>query len=163
MKKRVPYGIGDFETIRKDNMYYIDKTMIIEQLERHQYPFFIRPKRFGKSLLVSMLEDYYDIAQKEQFDELFKGLYIHDHPTKEQNSYLILRLDFTGIETDFGKERLFESFTKVVKSYAERFIEKYPMILSEELANNIKNENEPAQIIKILCNAVKKPIDRFLF
>jgi len=64
MKKKIPYGIGDFETIRKDNYYYVDKTKIIKELEKHRYPFFIRPRRFGKSLLISILEDYYDIKKR---------------------------------------------------------------------------------------------------
>ncbi|MEA1884598.1 MAG: AAA family ATPase, partial [Thermotogota bacterium] len=84
MKKRIPYGIGDFEKIRKEKMYYVDKTQTIKELENHQYPFFIRPRRFGKSLLISTLENYYDIEKKEDFDELFQDLWIHDNPTEER-------------------------------------------------------------------------------
>jgi hypothetical protein len=102
-----------------------------------------------------MLEDYYDIEKREQFDELFKGLYIHEHPTAERNTYLVLRLDFTGIETDFGKEKLFKSFTESVKIYALGFIEKYRGILPEKLYNTIVSEIEPAQIIKHLCETLK--------
>src|SRR6056297_2584806 len=137
MKKRIPYGIGDFESIRKENMYYIDKTKIIEYLEMHQYPFFIRPRRFGKSLLISMLESYYDIEKQDAFDELFKGLYIHDHPTRERNSYLVLRLDFSGIETDKGKAILYESFTDNVKEYVLTFVDKYNSYLKEEISNEL--------------------------
>ncbi len=115
MKKRIPYGIGDFELIRSKNMYYVDKTRMIKDLELHQYLFFIRPRRFGKSLLISTLENYYDILRKDRYDDLFKGLWIHEHPTEERNSYLILRLDFSGIETSYGKEKLYESFTDKVK------------------------------------------------
>ncbi|HPH11733.1 MAG TPA: AAA family ATPase, partial [Thermotogota bacterium] len=77
MKKRIPYGIGDFELIRSKNMYYVDKTRMIKDLELHQYLFFIRPRRFGKSLLISTLENYYDILRKDRYDDLFKGLWIH--------------------------------------------------------------------------------------
>jgi hypothetical protein len=155
MKKRIPYGIGDFEIIRRENYYYIDKTRIIEELENHRYPFFIRPRRFGKSLLISTLEDYYDVEKKEAFDELFEGLYVHEHPTRERNAYLILRLDFTGIETSMGKERLFDSFTKNVRTYAMGFVQKYKNHFSNRLLENIANESEPAQIIKLICESVK--------
>ena len=73
MKKRIPYGIGDFESLILENYYYVDKTRIIEDLEMHRYPFFIRPRRFGKSLLISMLEDYYDIEKKDWFDDCLRG------------------------------------------------------------------------------------------
>ncbi len=156
MKKRVPYGVGDFETIRKENMYYIDKTSIIEKLERHQYPFFIRPRRFGKSLLVSMLEDYYDIEKREQFDELFKGLYIHEYPTAERNTYLVLRLDFTGIETDFGKEKLFESFTDRVKEKALFFLDKYENYFENNIYEDMKRKTDPAQIINAIVTVLQQ-------
>jgi hypothetical protein len=152
MKKRIPYGIGDFEIIRRENYYYIDKTKIIEELENHRYPFFIRPRRFGKSLLISMLEDYYDVEKKEAFDELFEGLYIHKHQTRERNSYLILRLDFTGIETSMGKKELFETFGEKVKTYAINFIEKYAVHLNKGIAYDFQKENNPAQIITKICS-----------
>jgi len=156
MKKRIPYGIGDFEKIRKEGMYYVDKTAIIEELEQHQYPFLIRPRRFGKSLLVSMLQHYYDVKKSDAFDELFNGLYIHDHPTSEKNSYLVLRLDFTGIETSRGKEELFSSFTKSVKTYVNGFVQKYKDYLPNGLEDKIINESEPAQMIKMICEVIKE-------
>ena len=124
VKKRIPYGIGDFEKIRKEKFYYVDKTKTIKELEKHQYPFFIRPRRFGKSLLISTLEHYYDIEKKEAFDELFKGLWIHENPTKEKNAYLVLRLDFSGIETSQGKQTLHEFFTDQVKNNVLVFLQK---------------------------------------
>src|SRR6056297_1253486 len=156
MKKRIPYGIGDFESIRKDNMYYIDKTKIIEYLEMHQYPFFIRPRRFGKSLLISILEDYYDIEKKDAFDELFKGLWIHDNPTEERNAYLVLRLDFSGIETSQGKQALYDSFTDNVKEYLLPFLEKYKTQLKTEKAEEIQKENNPTQLIKSFISILKQ-------
>jgi hypothetical protein len=155
MKKRIPYGIGDFEIIRRENYYYIDKTRIIEELENHRYPFFIRPRRFGKSLLVSTLEDYYDVEKKEAFDELFEGLYVHEHPTRERNAYLILRLDFTGIETSMGKEKLFESFTSKVKNQVLFFLRKYSERLNIQITQKIENTNDPAIIMDSLNSYVK--------
>jgi hypothetical protein len=155
MKKRIPYGIGDFEIIRRENYYYIDKTRIIEELENHRYPFFIRPRRFGKSLLISTLEDYYDVEKKEAFDELFEGLYVHEHPTRERNAYLILRLDFTGIETSMGKEKLFESFTSKVKNQVLFFLRKYSERLNIQITQKIENTNDPAIIMDSLNSYVK--------
>ncbi len=156
MKKRIPYGIGDFETIRKENYYYIDKTRIIKELEKHRYPFFIRPRRFGKSLLISILENYYDIEKKDAFDELFKGLWIHQNPTEERNSYLVLRLDFSGIETSQGKQALYDSFTDNVKEYLLPFLKKYKTQIKVEKAEEIQKENNPTQLIKSFISILKQ-------
>ena len=156
MKKSIPYGIGDFETIRNGNYYYVDKTKTIKELEKHRYPFFIRPRRFGKSLLISILEDYYDIEKKDAFDELFKGLWIHDNPTEERNAYLVLRLDFSGIETSQGKQALYDSFTDSVKEYLLPFLEKYKTQLKTEKAEEIQKENNPTQLIKSFISMLKQ-------
>src|SRR6056297_1545262 len=140
MKKRIPYGIGNFEKIRQEKLYYVDKTKTIKELEKHQYPFFIRPRRFGKSLLISTLEHYYDIEKKDAFDELFKGLWIHENPTKERNTYLVLRLDFSGIETSQGKQTLYESFADKVKNNLLVFLHKYKSYFQKDIYNNVQNE-----------------------
>ncbi len=83
-----------------EDYLYIDKTKFIEVLEnRYNYVAFLRPRRFGKSLIISMLEHYYDEYHKNEFDEIFKGLYIDKNPTKFKSSYKILFLEFSGIQT----------------------------------------------------------------
>jgi len=156
LKKRIPYGIGDFELIRSKNMYYVDKTRMIKDLELHQCPFFIRPRRFGKSLLISTLEGYYDVANKERFDELFKGLWIHGNPTPERNSYLILRLDFSGIETSYGKEKLYESFTHKVKEDSVSFLNRYSNHVNLKTIEKIEKTEDPSAIMKTLCNHTRE-------
>jgi len=156
MKKRIPYGIGDFESIRTKNYYYIDKTKIIEELENHRYPFFIRPRRFGKSLLISTLEDYYDIKKQDDFDELFKGLYIHEHPTTERNSYMVLRFDFSGIETDKGKEQLFDSFLWKVKMKAKEFVSRYNDYYTQGSLEVIEKAENPSAVMDSLCTLIKE-------
>ncbi len=156
MKKRIPYGIGNFEKIRKENLYYVDKTRTIKELENHQYPFFIRPRRFGKSLLISTLENYYDIEKKEDFDELFKGLWIHNNPTEERNSYLVLRLDFSGIETSQGKQTLYESFTDKVKNNVLVFLHNYKTRLHKDIYTQVQNEKDPEQIISSVITVLKQ-------
>ena len=97
-RKRIPYGMMNFEDIVKDDCYYVDKTSFIEDVEAsNKFFFFIRPRRFGKSLTLSMLQNYYDINKKDRFEELFGKLYIGSHPTPEQGSYLILRLNFSVV------------------------------------------------------------------
>ncbi|MEA1884761.1 MAG: AAA family ATPase, partial [Thermotogota bacterium] len=156
MKKRIPYGIGDFEVIRKENYYYVDKTKIIQELEKHRYPFFIRPRRFGKSLLISTLESYYDIEKKDSFDALFKGLWIHDNPTGERNSYLILRLDFSGIESDKGKVALFNSFLWKVKMKAKEFVNRYAPHYTQDSIQVIEKAESPSAVMETLCTLIRK-------
>ncbi len=90
--KEIPYGISDFEVIREEDYYYVDKTGYLEEIEKAgKYLFFIRPRRFGKSLFLSLMDTYYNISKDDQFDRFFKGTSIHQNPTKERNSYLILK------------------------------------------------------------------------
>lgn len=94
-RKRLPYGMMNFADIRFDNYYYVDKTAFIPLIEQSdRFFFFIRPRRFGKSLTLSMLQHYYDIRTRDKFDALFGDLYIGKHPTPDRNSYLVLKLNF---------------------------------------------------------------------
>ena len=96
MIKQIPYGLTDFGRIQKENYYYVDKTMFIEKIEMQpSYLFLIRPRRFGKSLTLAMLEAYYDVRYADQFDELFGHLYIGQHPTPIHNQFLIMRFNFS--------------------------------------------------------------------
>ncbi|MDR0937863.1 MAG: AAA family ATPase, partial [Mediterranea sp.] len=96
--KEIPYGMSNFEDVISQNRYYVDKTMYIPELEKQaNYLIFIRPRRFGKSLLLSMLRSYYDIAQKEKFEELFGDLWIGERPTSRQGTYQVLHFDFSQI------------------------------------------------------------------
>ncbi len=99
-RKRIPYGMQNFEDIRERDCYYVDKTPFIEEIEEaNKYFFFIRPRRFGKSLTLSMLENYYDINKRDKFEKLFGGLYIGENPTPERNSYLVIHLNFSEVAT----------------------------------------------------------------
>ncbi len=96
--KRVPYGVSNFVDIIERNQYYVDKTMYLPLLEKEADAlFFIRPRRFGKSLLISMMRAYYDISMTERFQELFGNLWIGSHPTPQQGKYQVLYLDFSKI------------------------------------------------------------------
>ena len=92
-RKRIPYGMQNFEDVIERDCYYVDKTPFIEKIEEsNMYFFFIRPRRFGKSLTLSMLENYYDINKKDKFESLFGNLYIGKNPTPERNSYLLQQI-----------------------------------------------------------------------
>lgn len=110
--KRIPYGISDFIDIVQRNQYYVDKTMYLPMIENEpDCLFFIRPRRFGKSLLISMMAAYYDISMKERFQELFGNLWIGRHPTPLQGKFQVLYLDFSRIGGDVNSlEERFNSY-----------------------------------------------------
>ena len=89
--RRIPYGMMNFVAIREDNCYYVDKTRFVEKVEdANKFFFFIRPRRFGKSLTISMLHHYYDINMADKFEKLYGDLYIGKHPTPNRNKYLVI-------------------------------------------------------------------------
>lgn len=105
-RKLLPYGMMNFADIRLDNYYYVDKTSFIPVIEQSdRFFFFIRPRRFGKSLTLNMLQHYYDVRTRDKFDTLFGDLYIGKHPTRDRNSYLVLYLNFSGISGELHNYR----------------------------------------------------------
>jgi len=123
---KIPYGISDFGQIRAEGFFYADKTPFLPTLEAgYRHIVFLRPRRFGKSTLVSLLEHYYDLDKKDRFDELFEGLWVHEHPTKERNSYLVLTMDFSSVATDAGSDALRTAFAQSVRSSVRTFLLKH--------------------------------------
>ena len=125
--KKIPYGISNFETIQTENYYYIDKTRFIEILENYgsRYLFFLRPRRFGKSLFVSILHYYYDIKSKDQFNQLFGDTYIGKNPTLLRNTFPILRLNFSMVKTFGSIEEIEMSFSQYIFDALRNFANKY--------------------------------------
>ena len=113
--KRLPYGINDFEAVIEQNQYYVDKTMYLPLLENQPSNiFFIRPRRFGKSIFLSMLHAYYDCSKKEKFQALFGDLWVGKHPTPLQGKYQILHLDFSYVGGSIDKlEENFDMYLRV--------------------------------------------------
>ncbi len=124
-KKKIPYAIANWEQMIEENGYFVDKTKYLEKLEDYKAPVFLRPRRFGKSLLCSIQECYYDINRKDKFDELFENTYIGQNPTKERNKYMILRLDFSKIEISNDVSKIEERFNHIVKNNIIKFCYKY--------------------------------------
>lgn len=135
-RKRIPYGMQNFEDVIKEDCYFVDKTPFIENIEEsNKYFFFIRPRRFGKSLTISMLENYYDINKKDQFESLFGKLYIGENPTPERNSYLILHLIFAMISAglDNYKKGLDAHCNNKFNSFCSRYAHLLPPDTKEEM------------------------------
>ena len=122
--KRIPYGISDFKQVLEENKYLVDKTMFFEKMElAGNFLFLVRPRRFGKSLFLNMLEAYYDINEKDNFDQLFAGLYVADHPTEYRNRYQVMHLDFSHVGSDI--ENLKNNFNNYLSGCCESFAKKY--------------------------------------
>lgn len=122
--KRIPYGVSNFVDVVEQNQYYVDKTMYLPLLEdQPSYLFLIRPRRFGKSIFLSMMSAYYDIAWKDRFERLFGNLWIGSHPTRLQGTFQIMSFDFS--RTGSGLDRLEENFNTYCCTCIDAFAEKY--------------------------------------
>ena len=133
---KIPYGQADFAGIRRDGKFYADKTIFLPELEAaergRQFLLLLRPRRFGKSTLISMLEHYYDQAAAPEFDTLFKGLWVYDHPTPDRNAFLVLRFDFSSVDTS-GDDALMRltfhsSVRAAVEVLAARYLARFPAL-----------------------------------
>ena len=149
-RKRIPYGMQNFEDVIKEDCYYVDKTPFIEQIEEsNKYFFFIRPRRFGKTLTLSMLENYYDINKKDKFEEIFGKLYIGQNPTPEHNTYLIIRLNFAEVAAglDDYKDGL-DNHCRLVFNF---FCDIYAHILPAGTKEGLQQEPDAVSKLRFLC------------
>ena len=149
-RKRIPYGMQNFEDVIKEDCYYVDKTPFIEQIEEsNMYFLFIRPRRFGKTLTLSMLENYYDINKKDKFDEIFGKLYIGQNPTPEHNTYLIIRLNFAEVAAglDDYKDGL-DNHCSLVFNF---FCDIYAHILPAGTKAGLQQEPDAVSKLRFLC------------
>ena len=137
MEKTRPilYGVADYAELRKANAWFVDRTVKIRDLEATRYAMFLRPRRFGKSLIVSMLQYYYDVAFADRFDELFGGTDIGANPTDERGTYLALYFDFSGVSKEVRKVQCdFDSYASLC---CDTFARKYANRLPDGLAGRI--------------------------
>lgn len=160
--KRVPYGVSNFKKIIKFNQYYVDKTMYIPMLEdQPDYLIFIRPRRFGKSLFLSMLETYYDCNLKDQFKELFGELWIGSHPTPLQGEFQVLTLDFSQVGGDM--EHLEENFNSYCGFCFDSFMRRYKEYYGEKVAEQVYAETQSHNKLAIIQkNAAEKGYPLYL-
>ncbi len=157
MKLKMPYGISKYEKIVNDGYYYVDKTKYIEKLENlpETSIMFLRPRKFGKTLFTSVLENYYDKNKADQFENLYGNTYIGKNPTKLKNSYCILRFNFSGINTE-NEETTMKSFKNKTMSFIKLFAERYGIDFY------INEEREAEDILNDLFKAfyIQKPDDK---
>lgn len=151
--KTIPYGLANYERLVERNCYYVDKTMYLSTFENAgDYLFFIRPRRFGKSLFLSVMEAYYDVFYKERFEELFKETAIYRQPTKERGAYLVLKFNFSMV--DPVMDRVETSFLNHIKRTALSFTRKYTDYLLADRESFIKTMEESLSASDILSTLI---------
>jgi len=151
--KKIPYGISSYKTIRQKNCYYVDKTHYIPEIENAgEFLFLIRPRRFGKSSLLTVLESYYDIVRKDEYGLLFDGTFIKDHPTPEKNSHLILKFNFSQVSPD--PDEVESSFHGHARNCFFFFGEKYRDFLDDKYFTMMESHQKAHQKLEFLINYV---------
>ncbi len=155
--KKIIYAQSDFRALIEKDFFYQDRTQYIETLENwnSQFPVFLRPRRFGKSLFVMMLHQYYGLEYKETFQNLFGNLYIGQHPTTEANSYMVLSFDFSGIDTT-THESTYKGFLRNVVSGAIQFLSAYGDLFSSEQQQIITSSDTPESIVVSIFDFIKQ-------
>ena len=162
-RKRIPYGMQNFEAVIKEDCYYVDKTPFIEDIEdSNMYFFYIRPRRFGKTLTLSMLENYYDVNKKDDFDAIFGKLYIGQNPTPERNSYLIIHLNFAVIVG--GLDDYQRGMDAYCNTHFNYFVDVYSHLLPEGTKEGLNTKKDAVEQLDYLCSQCKKSGQRiYLF
>ncbi len=158
--KLLPYGISDFKQLRREGKYYVDKTMYLPVMEdTDNFLFLIRPRRFGKSIFLSMLRAYYDINERDNFQNLFEGLWIADHPTRERGNFQILYLDFSMIGgTSDVLESNFEEYCQVMlNEFAHRYAQYYEEGFEKEVVN-LKSSRAKLSYINVKAKNFGHPL-----
>jgi len=162
--KKIPYGDADFGKIIENNMLYVDKTRYIHTLEElSNYIFIIRPRRFGKSLWINLLQYYYDINLKDLFNNLFNDTYIGKHPTPNRNVYLTIALNFAMVDPSI--DRVQEDFQRYVDRMISDFLERYSQYFNKEKILEIQSYesiNQKIQELFLYCSRNKLKIYMFI-
>ena len=152
VKKRILYGSADYEEIVRDNGYFVDKTAYIEKLETVKNPVFLRPRRFGKSLWCRILECYYSIRQKDDFERLFGHTWIGENPTRLRNSFFVLHLDFSVVDPTGDISDIEKSFNHICNSRLQSILRRYSLWFQDKVA--IKAETRAAHNLTSIIDAV---------
>lgn len=149
VRKRIPYGMMNFIDVRESNCYYVDKTHYIPLIEEaNKYFFYIRPRRFGKSLTISMLHHYYNILEADKFEKWYGDLYIGKHPTPERNSYLIIYLNFAVVNAELNSYR--ESLDAHCNTEFNSFCDMYAQYLPEGIKEEMNKKKGAVEQLNFL-------------
>lgn len=162
--KGIPYGISDFNRMRNENFYFVDKTMYLPLIEEMpSYLFLIRPRRFGKSLFLSMMRTYYDIIQKDNFDKYFGDLWIGSRPTKQHNSFQVLFFDFSKAGCSLPGADLMSSFNEYCSIIINQFAHAYASYYDEDFKSTVESiESAKAKLSYIEVKAKEKGYPLYL-
>ena len=156
-KRRIPYGVINWATLVHECLF-VDNTSYIRKLEDVATPVFLRPKRFGKSVVCSMLAHYYDVNLKDRFDELFGKTDIGRNPTPLRNSFLVLQFDFQTVQVGTLAE-IERNFWEHVRGRVERFATQYASLADW---SRVLEQDGPAAMIDkvrdIISNAHLPPL-----
>jgi hypothetical protein len=157
--KKLPYGQSNFANLIERGYAYVDKTRFVEILENeaNTYQFLLRPRRFGKSLFLSVLENYYDLGRKDKFESLFGDLYIGRHPTPEQGTYAILSFNFSGLDTASSQAEFKASFLNRIETNVIEFFQRYKDIFTgaAEESQRINEQKPGIGAVDIAYNAAR--------
>lgn len=153
--KRLPYGVADYTWIKSQNRYCADKTMFIPKMEEAgDFLYLIRPRRFGKSVFLTMIQAYYDIEKKDSFHTTFKDTWIEKQPTEKQGKYQVLFFDFS--KATAGKDGLEKNFNAYCETVLNGFAEKYAKYYQPSFLEEFKAAKDAAQklnLINVWANA----------
>jgi len=152
--RRLPLGVSDFRQLRESDYYFVDKTQYIKRMEEYgDFLFFTRPRRFGKSLFISMMMEYYDLLAQNRFEREFKGTWIYSHPTPERGKYQILFFNYSLVGGDFSNVE--ENFNKYCGNRINRFIQDYANFYDKTIIEAVMTETSASQKLNIVADAAK--------
>lgn len=158
---KFPYAICDFKSMIKENYIYLDRTKYIRQIENMgKSTLFLRPRRFGKSLFLDTMQNYYDIAMKDEFDNLFGNLDIGKNPTGLRNQYFVLTLDFSCVQTFGGIDKIERSLYSHLNASIQKFSEKNKTLLKKQI--DVKNDNSMWSFYSLLSCVLSTPYKLYL-
>lgn len=160
------YGNADFADIRRSKAFYVDKTPFLPLLEHPTFGgkhlLFLRPRRFGKSSLLSLMKHYYDASLANEYDELFSGLWIHEHPTPEKSRYLVLHLNFSTVTVSRDEHEVRANFVTCVRNRLRTFVERYRTRIPalESFNQRMDSEVDPAALMDNFVNIIASTQDK---
>ncbi len=159
--KKFPYGISDFHRIRTEKLFYVDRTAHIRLIENAgDQLLFLRPRRFGKSLLISMLENYYDIAKADEFEQLFGELAIGQNPTPNHNNYFVMKWDFSNVNPKGDAEQIESRLNRYINRCIQNFADKYQNLLPKKI--HIESEDMIDSFLALLNAVLQTPYHLYL-
>ena len=153
--RQIPYGVADFESVMERGLYYVDKTIYLPELERQpDTQIFIRPRRFGKSLFISMMRAYYDKANADRFDELFGSLWVGKHPTPLRNKYQVMYFDYSRAGSNY--ERLEDNFNAYSCGRLDTFIRRYRDDYPQSTVDAVLKSDFAPEKLNLINNAAEE-------